>query len=87
MKTATVHQLRTQFHQVQKLVEQEGEVILTERGRPAYVSSEHPNRQRGKVVRSKKPAGFDYYARLLSYMPKPISAKASRAMDADRADR
>lgn len=88
MKTATVRQLRTQFRQVRKLVEQAGEVILTERGRPAYVISEHPNRQLQRAVRSKKPAKFDYYARLLSNMPKPISAEASRAIDdLNRAER
>jgi len=30
---------------------------------------------------------IDYYARLLSYMPKPMSAAGERALDADRDDR
>jgi antitoxin (DNA-binding transcriptional repressor) of toxin-antitoxin stability system len=81
MKTATVRQLRTQFHQVRKMVEKEGEVVLTERGRPAFVISEHPGRQTKKISRSKKTAKFDYYARLINRMPEPISAEASRAFD------
>lgn len=81
MKTLTLCQLRTEFPKVRRLIEREGEVILTDHGRPAFVISEHPDRQRKRLVRSRKPAKFDYYARLLSYMPKPISAEASRAID------
>jgi hypothetical protein len=77
-----------EFPEVRKLLEREGEVILTDHGRPAYVLSEHPDRQSKRTVRSKKPAKFDYYARLLSHMPKPISAEASRAIDdLNRAER
>jgi hypothetical protein len=37
--------------------------------------------------KKQKAEPFDYYARLIKRMPKPISAEASRAMDADRHDR
>lgn len=84
MKTASVRQLRTEFPKVRDMIEREGEVVVTERGQAAYVIRPYvPPKKKG----SKTPPRIDYYARLLSYMPKPISAEASRAMDADRDDR
>jgi antitoxin (DNA-binding transcriptional repressor) of toxin-antitoxin stability system len=81
MKTVSLNLLRADFPKVRRLIKQDGEVILTEHGLPAFVISEHPSRQLRKVVSSRKPAGFDYYARLIKRMPKPISAEASRAID------
>ena len=81
MRAINLNQLRVNFPKVRKLIEQEGEVVLTERGLPVFVISEHPSRQLRKTVRSHKPADFDYYARLIKRMPKPISAEASRAID------
>ena len=82
MKTASVRQLRTEFPKVRDMIEREGEVVVTERGQAAYIIRPYVAPKKGK-----KPRQIDYYARLLSYMPKPISAEASRAMDADRDDR
>lgn len=84
MKTASVRQLRTEFPKVRDMIEREGEVVVTERGQAAYVIRPYTG---PKKARKGKPKKFDYYARLISYMPKPISEKASRAMDADRDDR
>ncbi|MDQ5981251.1 MAG: hypothetical protein QG602_4229 [Verrucomicrobiota bacterium] len=84
MKTASVRQLRTEFPKVRDMIEREGEVVVTERGQAAYIIRPYTP---PKKNRTKKPERIDYYARLLSYMPKPISAEASRAMDADRDDR
>lgn len=82
MKKATIRQLRTEFPKVREMIEREGEVIVTERGQAAYVI--RPYRETRKPSRKK----VDYYARLLSYMPKPIAAEASRAIDElNRADR
>ncbi|MBW7897001.1 MAG: type II toxin-antitoxin system Phd/YefM family antitoxin [Opitutaceae bacterium] len=82
MKTATVRQLRTEFSKVRDIIEREGEVVVTERGQAAYIirSYQAPKKQAQEVP-------FDYYARLVKRMPKPISAKAAKAMDADRDDR
>lgn len=85
MKTASVRQLRTEFPKVRALIEREGEVVVTERGQAAYVIKPYAPPPRKK---SRKPKNFDYYARLVSYMPKPISAEASRAIDdLNRGDR
>jgi len=83
MAKASIRQLRTEFPKVRAMIEREGEVIVTERGQAAYVLRPYqpPKKKPGKA----KP--FDYYARLIKRMPKPISAAASRAMDADRDDR
>ncbi len=82
MKTASIRQLRTEFPKVRKMIEHEGEVVVTERGQATYVIKPYtPPRKKAKA----QP--FDYYARLIKRMPKPISAAASRAMDADRDDR
>jgi antitoxin (DNA-binding transcriptional repressor) of toxin-antitoxin stability system len=83
MAKASIRQLRTEFPKVRAMIEREGEVVVTERGQAAYVIRPYqaPKKTRPKA----KP--FDYYARLIKRMPKPISAEASRAMDADRDDR
>jgi antitoxin (DNA-binding transcriptional repressor) of toxin-antitoxin stability system len=83
MAKASIRQLRTEFPKVRAMIEREGEVVVTERGQAAYVIRPYqpPPPKKQKI----KP--FDYYARLIKRMPKPISAEASRAMDADRDDR
>lgn len=82
MKSASVRQLRQEFPKVRAMIEREGEVVVTERGQAAYIIRPYtPPKKKTKA----EP--FDYYARLIKRMPKPISAAASRAMDADRDDR
>jgi antitoxin (DNA-binding transcriptional repressor) of toxin-antitoxin stability system len=83
MATANIRQLRTEFPKVRAMIEREGEVVVTERGQAAYVIRPYqaPKKKRGK------PEPFDYYARLIKRMPKPISAETERALDADRDDR
>ena len=81
MSTATIRELRTQFPQVRRLLEQEGEVIVTDHGRPVAVlrAFDEP-RTSGEAV--------DYYARLRRRMPKAISKTSRRALDeADRGER
>ena len=69
------------FPKIRARIEREGEVIITDRGKAAFVL-------RAYTERPKKPKPrIDYYARLLSYMPKPISAEVERRLDADRDDR
>jgi antitoxin (DNA-binding transcriptional repressor) of toxin-antitoxin stability system len=73
--TASVRDLRNHFPKVRKIIEEEGEVLLTESGTAKYklVPYSAPPR--------KKPPAIDYWARLNSYQPTQISAEASQALD------
>ena len=82
MTKASIRDLRTRFPYVRRLLEREGEVIVTDRGRPVVVLRlyEHRAEAPGPVV--------DYFARLRKRMPKPMSRSARRALDeANRAER
>ena len=83
MAKASIRQLRTEFPKVRAMIEREGEVVVTERGQAAYVL--RPYQAPKKKQLKAKP--FDYYARLIKRMPKPISAETERLLDADRDDR
>jgi antitoxin (DNA-binding transcriptional repressor) of toxin-antitoxin stability system len=81
--TATVRDLRNHFPRVKKLVEEEGEVVVTDQGTPKYRLTRYtPVRRKGAV------APKDYLARLRRYQPHPLSARAARALhDANRGER
>jgi antitoxin (DNA-binding transcriptional repressor) of toxin-antitoxin stability system len=82
MSTATIRELRTSFPKIRTRIEREGEVIITDRGKAAFVLRAYTEQPK------KSKAQPDYYARLLSYMPKPISREAMEALDdANRGDR
>jgi antitoxin (DNA-binding transcriptional repressor) of toxin-antitoxin stability system len=82
MATATIRDLRTRFPRLKQLVAKEGEVIVTDRGRPAYVLRSYSAR------RPPQRSTVDYFARLVANQPRPLSAEASRALDeANRGDR
>jgi antitoxin (DNA-binding transcriptional repressor) of toxin-antitoxin stability system len=79
--TATVRELRNHFPRVKKLVETEGEVVVTERGVSKYRLTLHtpPPRQ---------PPPVDYWARLTTSQPRPLTAAAARALhEENRGDR
>lgn len=81
LSTATIRELRTSFPKIRARIEREGEVIITDRGKAAFVLrayAEPPKRAKSQP---------DYYARLMSYMPIPMSAEAEHRLDADRDDR
>lgn len=77
MITATIRDLRTRFPYVRRLLEREGEVVVTDRGRPVVVLRLFEPRPAGK------PRPIDYYARLKRRMPKPLSRTARTALDED----
>ena len=82
MRTATIRDLRTQFPRIRRLLEQEGEVVVTDHGRPIAVlrpiDEAAPN----------ESTPIDYFARLRRRMPKAISARARRTLDeTDRGER
>lgn len=81
--TATVRDLRNRFPHVKKLVEQEGEVVVTEQGTPKYRLTRYP--QAGR----KPPAPLkDYVTRLRRHQRRPISAAVAKALhDANRGER
>jgi antitoxin (DNA-binding transcriptional repressor) of toxin-antitoxin stability system len=67
--TATVRQLRTDIRSVKREIEQHGQVVITDRGQPAYLIKPLPQKPR-------KSAGLpDSYARLVKRQPQPLSPK------------
>ena len=74
--TATIRDLRNRFPKVKKLVEAEGEVLVTERGKPKYRLVLHTT-----ALSAKSPPAKDYMARLTRYQPRALSARAAKALD------
>jgi antitoxin (DNA-binding transcriptional repressor) of toxin-antitoxin stability system len=74
--TATVRDLRNRFPKVKKLVETEGEVLVTDRGQPRYRLTLY-----APVPSGIRPAPKDYVARLRRFQPRPLSASAAKALD------
>jgi antitoxin (DNA-binding transcriptional repressor) of toxin-antitoxin stability system len=83
MAVATIRDLRNHFPKVKKLVETEGEVIVTDKGAPKYKLTLYTPARSRKHARSK-----DYMARLSRYQLRPISAAAAKSLnDENRGDR
>jgi len=74
MKTVSVRDLRTRFPRIKAMIEQEGEIIVTDHGRPRYVLKTY-----GPPARS-RPQPVNYWARLRQRQPRPLSAAARRAL-------
>jgi len=82
MMTATVRDLRTRFPRIKELVAQEGEVLVTDHGRPLLVLRPYV------ASATKKPVALDYWDRLKRRQPRVLSARARRALaEADRGER
>jgi len=73
--TATVRDLRNRFPRVKKLVETEGEVLVTDRGRPKYRLTLYTT---SPVAKS--PPIKDYMVRLSRYQSRPLGAAAAKAL-------
>jgi antitoxin (DNA-binding transcriptional repressor) of toxin-antitoxin stability system len=80
--TASIRELRNNFPRVKKLVETEGEVVVTEQGTPRYRLTRY-------TPDAKKPvAAKDYLERIRRHQPRPLSAAAASALhDANRGAR
>jgi antitoxin (DNA-binding transcriptional repressor) of toxin-antitoxin stability system len=78
----TVRDLRNHFPKVRKLVESEGEVLLTEKGEPRYrITAYEPSAVH-------EPPAVDYWARLNSYQPNELSEAQARSLhDENRGER
>lgn len=72
--TASIRDLRNHFPKVKKLVETEGEVLLTEKGEPKYRLTRYI------PPRTKAPAPVDYWARLNSYQPEAMTEAQARSL-------
>src|SRR5262245_49752810 len=82
MATATIRDLRNHFAKVKKVVESEGEVIVTDKGKPKYRLALYTATRRGKTP------GKDYMARLKRHQPSPIDTAAAKSLhDENRGDR
>jgi antitoxin (DNA-binding transcriptional repressor) of toxin-antitoxin stability system len=82
MKTATIRDLRTRFLEVRKLLEREGEVVVTHRGKPVVVLRNYDARS------ERRSAPIAYYDRLRRRMPKPLTkAKRYVLAEVDRGER
>jgi len=80
--TASVRDLRNRFPEVRKLLETEGEVVLTESGKAKYRLV--PYAPSPKVA----AASVDYWARLTSYQPTVMTAAQAQSLhDENRGDR
>jgi len=74
--TVTVRDLRNRFPRVRKLVETQGEVLLSDRGVARYRLTLYA----GPAAAS-EPAPKNYLSRLRRMQPRPISPAAARALD------
>jgi antitoxin (DNA-binding transcriptional repressor) of toxin-antitoxin stability system len=76
--TTSIRELRNSFPKVRKLVETEGEVLLTEKGKPRYrLTLYAPTDSR------RPPPTKDYLERLKRHQPRPASAGESAALHED----
>jgi antitoxin (DNA-binding transcriptional repressor) of toxin-antitoxin stability system len=83
MATATIRDLRNHFLKVKKMVETEGEVIVTDKGHPKYKLTLYTPAAKRAAQRSK-----DYIARLRRHQRHPISKRAADSLDNEnRGDR
>ncbi len=81
--TATVRELRNHFPKVKKLVERQGEVVVTDRGAAKYRLTLYT-----PASPQNAPPPKDYIARLRRHQPRPISAAAANALhEANRGER
>jgi len=77
--TTTIRELRTDFRSVKRKIEQHGQLVITDRGQPAYLLKALA-RPRKRTVSMP-----DYYGRLRKRQPVPLSAQETcRFWDEER---
>ena len=79
---ATIRELRGSFPKIRRILETEGEVIISDSGEERYRLTPYspPGRIRAKQV--------DYWARMVANQPRPVPAAAVRALiDDNRGNR
>ena len=81
--SASIRELRNHFPKVRKLVEQEGEVLVTDQGTPRYRLLPYTSARANKA-----PTPKDYLKRLRRHQPRPLSSAAAKALhETNRGDR
>ena len=81
--TATIRELRNNFPRVRKLVEREGEVLVTDRGTPKYRLTRYTPGP-GNLA----PVAKDYLERLRRHQPRALGRAAAKALhEANRGGR
>lgn len=73
--TASIRDLRNAFPRVRRLVEAEGEVVVTEQGIPRFILVRYTEAMR------LNPGPKDYLARVRSHQPRPMTSLQARAID------
>jgi antitoxin (DNA-binding transcriptional repressor) of toxin-antitoxin stability system len=76
--TTSIRDLRNHFPKVRKLVESQGEVLLTEKGKPRYRLTLYT-----PSVPPTPPKVKDYLERLKRYQPEAMSETESQALHED----
>ncbi len=80
--TTSIRDLRNHFPKVRKLLEAEGEVLLTEKGEPRYRLTAY------SPPEATRPRPVDYWERLQSYQPDSLTqVQAESLHDENRGDR
>lgn len=80
--TVTIRELRTDFRSVKRKLEQHGQVVVTDRGEPAYELKTLPRRA------TERPPLPDYHAHLLRQRALPMSPEETRSFwEDERGDR
>ena len=80
--TASIRDLRNHFPKVRRILEAEGEVLLTESGATKYRLTTYA------VPSPQSAPSVDCWARLTASQPTPISAEAAQALhEENRGDR
>ena len=74
--SATIREPRNNFPKVRKLIEEEGEVLVTDQGTPKYRLIRYT-----PAGKKRTPGPKDYLARLRRHQPRPLSAAVARALD------
>lgn len=80
--TATIRELRNRFPEIRRRLESEGEVLVTERGKPRYRLTLYAPPKKASA------SAVDYLERLKSYQPQPMTKAQSRKLhDENRGER
>jgi prevent-host-death family protein len=75
MTKVSVRDLRNRFAKIKRLVEAEGEVIVTDNAEPKYRLTLY------SAATTKPPAAKDYVERMKRHQPRPLAPSAAQALD------
>jgi antitoxin (DNA-binding transcriptional repressor) of toxin-antitoxin stability system len=75
MTKVTIRNLRNEFPKVKEAVEAEGEVIVTDNGKPRYKLVLYT-----PAIAAKRGPTKDYMARLRRHQPRPLTASAAKSL-------